>query len=53
MLDFMFALIVFNTAILFASAISHSVFLSGLDKKYDNILKYIDTLTDEQKRRFK
>lgn len=41
MLDFMFAVIVFNTAILFASAISHSVFLSELDEKYDNILKYI------------
>lgn len=53
MFDFMFALVVFNTAVLFASAVSHSVFMSDLNKKYDNILKYIDVLTDEQKRHFK
>lgn len=53
MLDFMFAIIVFNTALLFASAISNAVLLSEIDKKYDNILKHIDTLTNEQKRHFK
>lgn len=53
MLDFMFAIIVFNTALLFASAISNAVLLNEIDKKYDNILEHIDILTDELKRRYK
>ena len=53
MFGFMFAVIVYYTAIWFASAICHPVISSELEKKYDNILKHIDALTDEQKRHFK
>lgn len=53
MFDFMFGLVVFNTAVLFASAISHSLFLSKLKKEYDNILICLYMLFDEQNRRFK